>query len=312
MEMRKWVARLLVGGSAVFAAAGSLRADDPLREAKDLYATAAYEETLAKLSQLDDSMITEEVDEFRTLCLLALHRDGEAERAMEGLVIRHPLPLGDLDDRSPKFVELYHKVRSRLMPRLATETYAAAKASFGATDYPAAARQFGDALDMLRDAADAAALHDLELLATEFRALAEQRMMPKPPTRTPEPPAAAVAAANIPQPAPSAPVKRAYDIADSDVTPPVVLNQSLPAWNPPWAHVAQQTYAGRLQIVVGENGSVASADIVQPSFETYDGLLLHAAKQWRYKPAMKDGHPVQYLRLIDYVLKSADQKSAQR
>jgi len=49
MEMRKWVARLLVGGSALLAAAGSLRADDPLREAKDLYATAAYEETLAKL-----------------------------------------------------------------------------------------------------------------------------------------------------------------------------------------------------------------------------------------------------------------------
>ena len=384
METRRWMTGLLFGAAALLTAVGSLRADDPLRDVKQLYDTAAYEETLVALAQLDDSVFIDQVDEYRALCLLALHRDAEAERAVERLVLRHPLPLDGLNDRSPKFTALYHSVRDRLLPGLANESYRAARASFEGKDYPAAARQFGESLELLRSAEVPAALRDWELLAKEFRVLAEQHMTsverqpltesapvttvavvsavapsesgPAPAARAESAiatsesgptlaaviesggalaglapaPAVAVASAGAPSesgPAPAgvvasaaapplvatpfAPVPRVYDMADLDVTPPVVLDQTLPPWHPPLAHVARRTYTGRLQIIVGENGSVTSADILQPSFSTYDWLLLHAVKQWRYGPALKRGKPVQYRRIIDYVL-SSDQKPVQR
>ena len=99
---------------------------------------------------------------------------------------------------------------------------------------------------------------------------------------------------------------RVYDNRDTDVIPPVVLEQNMPAWRPPWEQVGRQTFNGRLELVIGEDGSVHSADIVRPSFVPYDGLVLQATRRWRYRPATKQGHPVQYRRIIDYVLKGSE------
>jgi hypothetical protein len=316
METRGWMRRWLIGAGILLTAVGSLIADDPLGEAKQLYATAAYEETLVALAQLDDSPFIDQVDEYRALCLIALHRDEEAERAVERLVLHHPLPLDGLADRSPKFIALYQTVRRRLLPELANGAYRAAKGSFEARDYSTAARQFGDALDLLHSADDPAPLRDLALLAREFRGLAEERLAPVEPQQAPDsapsPAAAGAPAAEPSISAPFHPVPRVYDIADADVTPPVVLVQTLPPWNPPSAYVARRTYTGQLQVVVGEDGRATSADILQPSFGPYDGLLVHAVRQWRYRPALKRGYPVEYRWIVDYVLKSADQTSAQR
>jgi TonB family protein len=316
METRRWMTRLLFGAAILLTAVGSLRADDPLSDVKQLYATAAYEETLVALAQFDDSPFIDQVDEYRALCLIALHRDADAEHAVERLVLHHPLPLESLTDRSPKFTVLYQTVRRRLLPGLANEAYSVAKASFEARDYSTAARQFSDALELLRSAEEPAALHDLELLANEFRGLAEERMTPGDPEPVPDSapaPAVVGAPASAPWiPPPFHPVPRLYDIADPDVAPPVVLVQALPPWNPPLAYVGRRTYTGQLRVVVGEDGRVTSADILQPSFGPYDELLLHAVKQWRYRPALKRGYPVQYRWIVDYVLKSADQTSAQR
>jgi TonB family protein len=139
-----------------------------------------------------------------------------------------------------------------------------------------------------------------------------------PPGPEPVPDAAPPPALIAPAPAPPSasapfhPVPRVYDTGDPDVTPPVVLDQTLPPWNPPGPYVARRTYTGRLRVVVGEDGRVASADILQPSFGAYDELLLHAVRQWRYTPALKRGYPVQYGWLVSYVLKSSDQTPAQR
>ncbi len=181
-------------------------ADDPFSDVKQRYAAAAYEETLAALATLDDPALIDQVDEYRALCLLALHRDEEAERAIERLVLRDPLPLEGLNNRSPKFATLYKSVRNRLVPRLASGSYSAAKASFDARDYSNALRQFDEALALLRSAEDPAALGDLTLLATEFRMLSEQRLTPVDPEPIPEPAPAPTAVAMAEAPAVPAPV----------------------------------------------------------------------------------------------------------
>ena len=89
-------------------AVGSVRADDkikgdPLETVKLLYGTAAYEEALQALLQVDDVAVADQLDEYRVLCLLALQRDAEAEHAMERLVARHPISLDGLNDQPPKF-----------------------------------------------------------------------------------------------------------------------------------------------------------------------------------------------------------------
>jgi TonB family protein len=253
----------------------------------------------------------DQADEYRALCLIALQREPEAERVVERLVSRHPLPLDGLGDRSPKFSALYQSVRQRLLPRLVTEVYASAKDSFERKDYSTASSKFDEVLELLRSAQRPAGLGDLELLAREFRALAEQRVVPVETERPAE--SAPTAALNVDVtrtmpavPAGFVPVPRLYDITDVDVIPPVVLNQAMPAWSPLWPHLARRTFTGKLQIIVSEDGRVTAADILQPSFSAYDGALLGMVKQWRYQPAMKQDHPVQYRRTIDYVLKGSD------
>ena len=44
---------------------------------------------------------------------------------------------------------------------------------------------------------------------------------------------------------------------------------------------------------------MASAEITQGSFFWYDHQLLKAARQWRYRPAMKGNHAVRYRRVIE-------------
>lgn len=105
---------------------------------------------------------------------------------------------------------------------------------------------------------------------------------------------------------------RVFTADDRDVTPPVVIDQKLPAWAPPFAQFARRTFTGTVQVTVGEDGTVASAEIVEPSFGPYDELLLRSVRQWRYRPALKQDHPVQYRRIIQYVLKSSEQAGVAR
>jgi tetratricopeptide (TPR) repeat protein len=108
-------------------------------------------------------------------------------------------------------------------------------------------------------------------------------------------------------PAPFAPVPRVYDRTDLDVTPPVEINRTMPPWNPPFVQVANRTYAGELQLVIGKDGRIRSVEILKPAFGPYDGLLLRAMKQWQYGPALKRGFPVEYRQTFEYALRPADQ-----
>lgn len=361
--------------AALSAPPAGLSAADPMAEVKSLYATAAYEDTLALLSRIEaagDADVRDGVDEYRALCLMALGRDRDAEKAMEALATRHPLTLEQLDQRAPRFVSLYQQVRVRLVPTLATTAYTSGKRAYDSGAFPEAAAQFREAVALL-ESLEASQPSELALLASGFLALAEKSVAPAPtpapipapaaaaatapvtaPVNTPTelagrsegsaPPtevtptpmaptptaatavdAAAVDVATVvevteveappsdpsprPEPAQFTPVPRLYTAADPDVTAPVVIDQRLPRWMPPNEMLRRRTFSGRVQIIVGADGRVMDAEIIQPSFSFYDEEVLRATRQWRYQPATKRGYPVQYRRTVDYVI-SGQQGSA--
>lgn len=330
---------------------GALWAADPLAEVRALYASAAYEDTLALLTRVDDPALLDAADEYRALCLLALNREAAAEEAVAAIIRRHPQAPDDLATRAPKFVALYKSVRARLLPSLATSTYTAAKSTFEAGDMALAARQFRQALALLRmtrEQSPGAPLPvDFDVLASGFLSLAERRLADARAAAAPKEPqaltvAGATGLATVFRPAPSdmiwvsaampaigegvapaatsraaagaapfAPVARVFDATDADVTPPVVIDQRLPRWKPPHAMLRQRRFAGRVELIIDVDGRVASAEILERSFSMYDDQVLKATRDWRYQPALKREFPVQFRRVIDYVLRAAPDQPAQ-
>lgn len=117
-----------------------------------------------------------------------------------------------------------------------------------------------------------------------------------PPVAAP-PPARAAAA---PAPAAVSPsvvqrpvVETIYDLSDATVKPPVVRLRTLPPWSRPGA-LRNLAFKGTLEVIVGEDGRVASARMISGTHNMYDTILLSAARRWRYDAAMLDGKPVKY------------------
>ena len=181
-----------------------------------------------------------------------------------------------------------------------------------------------------------ATLADLKELASGFLALAEVKAAPEAPSRAPAAavaapapgvaapgarPAAAVpapsapliAAVAAPDPPPTArettgvaaaappPVTRVllpfYTLSDSDVTPPVVVDQRLPPWSFA-TNLPERALRGTLELVIDEKGGVESVLLVEPVWPPYDVELLRVASQWHYEPALKAGKPVRFKRLL--------------
>jgi hypothetical protein len=98
-------------------------------------------------------------------------------------------------------------------------------------------------------------------------------------------------------PSPVYPPRDVYDERDADVVPPVAIDQRMPAWNAPRAF-QRGTFRGLLEIVIDENGAVTAGAMRQPAHPLYDDVLLSATRRWAYYPAMREGRPVQYRKLI--------------
>ena len=79
------------------------------------------------------------------------------------------------------------------------------------------------------------------------------------------------------------------------------IAQTMPVWAPR-VDAEKRKYSGTMEVVVDENGAVASAAITEPVYPSYDQQLLQAAKSWRYRPARRAGQPVKYRRAVSIVL----------
>jgi hypothetical protein len=88
-----------------------------------------------------------------------------------------------------------------------------------------------------------------------------------------------------------------YSDADRDVTPPVIVRQDLPPWKSGPLGLFGR-FEGQIDIVVDETGSVETAALTKSIFPAYDELAVAGTKEWKYRPAMKNGVPVRFKKSV--------------
>jgi hypothetical protein len=142
---------------AVLAFATAVAAEESLTAAKDLYASAAYEDALSTLRRLQASTATgapmaAQIDQYRAFCLFALGRTAEAQSVAESLIAKDPLLELDEGDASPRIVAMFADARRRLLPGLTRDQYRAARASLDRKDFAGAESQLIRTRRMLEEA----------------------------------------------------------------------------------------------------------------------------------------------------------------
>jgi hypothetical protein len=275
---------------------GVAASDDVLARAKDLYRSAAYDEALALLdakaaapAPADDV----ELSEYRLFCLIALDRKAEAKSAIEAMVNADPFYQLPTDQASPRVRSTFREVRQALLPAVVQRAYADAKASFDRQD-PQSAAQFDNVVRLLDDPDVAAipALADLRTVAAGFRDLSKAIVA--------RPPALSAASGNQPRETSAAPAAAPREVqteADRGVVAPIPINQTLPRWIQP-SGLAAGIWEGTLALLIDEAGNVVSVVLQKPIHPTYDSILVRAAQGWKYKPALKNGMPTRYLKVM--------------
>src|SRR3954471_553319 len=228
-QARRLIAALAVSILSVATAASA--ADTPLDRAKALYRSAAYEPALTELDSVDmTTPVAVEALEYRILCLLALDRTAEAERAAEALVLTAPQRKVAPRDFPPRFLALLSGTRARLLPGILSRTLAEAREQYRQSHVAASRVAFQAVLALSEDPvlAEMPEVADIRVVAAGFLDL----------LRNP-------AATNT---ADTATTTR--DTATAFV-PPVVIRQPLPAWESPDARVSGQGVVGTVRVVIG-------------------------------------------------------------
>ncbi len=290
MLTRTFVHVLLAGCLAAPAFAQGNGAADPLDSARELYASARYDEALAVLNEIR-SADRRSIEQYRSLCLLALGRTPEAEAAIAAVITVDPTYQPSDAEVSPRVRSAFTDVRQRLLPEIATARYTAAKTRYDRKEWKAAEQQFRDLLTLLDHPDMGGRLSDLRTLATGFMDLAAAAAAPPPePPKVEPPPVAAPPPPPVPDP------NKVYTIDDAGVVSPVVIRQQVPAV--PANITAQVRTRGRVEVVIDESGRVTNVMVRQPLHPFYDQLVLSAAREWRYKPATFNGVAVKYRKSI--------------
>jgi hypothetical protein len=87
-----------------------------------------------------------------------------------------------------------------------------------------------------------------------------------------------------------------YSAESANVVPPTAIRPQLPRALP--VGVAASSLS-RIEVMVLRDGTVESVKLLPGARPTVkDGMLLSAAKTWRFAPASKDGVPVRYRKTI--------------
>ena len=292
---RRLIIPFLLAASFAHSALGQVPGRDVVGPARDLYASARYDEALAVLNDLRPADAVnavsdrKSIEQYRSLCLLALGRGTEAESAIAAVVTADPAYLPGEVEASPRVRAAFSEVRRRLLPDIASSRYAEAKALFDRKEYATAATHFRQVVRLLDDPDMGGKLSDLRTLVSGFLDLS---VAATPPPEPPKPVAAAPVAPTVPQPDPN----RIYSMGDRDVTAPVIIRQQMP---PLTSNMKLQARGrGIVEVVIDEQGRVTNVAVRESVQPMYDAQLLSAGKDWRYQPAMFLGKPVRYRKLI--------------
>jgi TonB family protein len=275
---------LQIAPATVPAAAGQ----DALEEAKSQYSAAAYEEALSTLTRAADAPPVNrvELEQYRAFCLIALGRTADAERAIAALVAVDPLYVPSQNVASPKTLTIVAEMRKKELPSVARRLLEDGRAAYKEKEFARAQRNF----DLLRKVLDDGAMKgrpetdDLRVLADGFAALSVAATAPAP------------APASAPEPRSSnstAPMVQADTMIEA-----VPVQQDIPVWIPPNALAGTRDYIGAIKVKIGADGRVKSATIERPTYPSYDARLLHASRQWLYKPATRNGQAIESEKVI--------------
>lgn len=290
--------------AVVLVSASAASAQDALAAARDLYASAAYEDALGALGRLKaeaSAGTTVEIDRYRALCLMALGRASEADLVIESIVWNDPLYLPSAGEASPRVLAAFSTVRQRVLPDLARRLYADGKSAYDKKSYADATRaleQTVKVIDNIEGEKNEAALNDLRTLATGFLELSRAADVP-PPAPTPAPVTPAVAAPAEPRPqavrtSPNVPLPQ---------TPLVVLKQELPQVPYSLTQLGSAEYRGLIEVDIDAAGNVTDARMLQPVHAFYDLVLLRASRDWKYEAPRLDGKPVPSRKRVEIVLR---------
>ena len=300
--MKKFLIALLVIGAATTVAAQE-RDGNSITAARELYASARYDEALAVLNGLRPSANAaatdrKAIEQYRSLCLLALGRGSEAESAIAAVVTVDPFFVPTESEASPRVRTAFTDVRTRLLPNIASTMYAAARQSYDRKEHAVAEKRFRELITLLDDPQMNGRMGDMRTVAAGFLELATAAAAPPPEPKKVDPPAPAS------PPPPPAPVKPKEPViyigGEPGVVAPVAIRQVVP--NVPASVAGMTRDRGYLEIVIDEQGRVMSGSLRNAIHPMYDSLLLNAAKDWKYRPATLDGTPVRFRKLIQITL----------
>lgn len=287
--MKRTFAMLLLAGCLAAPAAAQ---QSPLAAARELYASARYDEALLMLNGLrpreNGPGELKTIEQYRSLCLLALGRTDEAEAAIAAVVAADPMYLPSESEASPRVRGAFSEVRQRQLPEIARARYATAKAAYDRKDLPSAERQFRDLLRLIDDPDMAGRLGDMRVLVAGFLDLTVAANMPPPAPRKEEPAPASPARTYSPG--------HIFSADDAEVVPAVASRQDVPGV--PTAIRSQIRDKGLLEVIIDEQGRVIGLDLRIRLHPIFDSQLLAAAKDWRYRPATLRGKPVRYRKLV--------------
>ena len=301
---------ILTVGLLLAAVPAALAAQDPLLAAKDLYASASYEEALTTLAGIESPAgeIARQVDMYRAFSLYTLGRTAEAEKVAELLIRREPLV--ELEEAAPRIEAMFQNVRKRLLPVLIRSEYRTARADLDGKKPESAKVHLNDARRMLASAQKLGAwdegLADLQVLVDGFLDLTHAADQVSPPA--PAPVVSPVASGPAQPIAPPLPVQRvaassSYGPEDDGVTPPSIVDQRTPAIPGQLRRILKgQTGTGVFDLLIDETGAVQQATVRTSIHPVYDAFIISASRSWKYLPATRNGTPVRYRKSIQITL----------
>lgn len=263
--------------------------------ARDLYVSARYDEALAVLDGLRPTGASQPdarktIEQYRSLCLLALGRGEEAEAAIAAVVRMDPFYQPSEADASPRVRTTFSDVRQRLLPDLAQARYTESKAAYDRKQFVEAAEGFKELVALLDDPMMNGRHGDLRTLAVGFVELASAAAAPPPapkdePTPAPEPTKPAA-------PAPPA----IYTAEAPGIVPPVTIRQNVPPVPQSISRVTKEQ--GLVDLIIDEQGRLVSISLRTSLHPVYDKMIVEAARDWKYQPAKLNGVPVSFRKLL--------------
>jgi tetratricopeptide (TPR) repeat protein len=295
---RQVVAIAIVAG---LAPAGASAQESQIAAARDLYASARYDEALALLNGIRPmeptvGTDTKSIEQYRSLCLLALGRGEEAEAAIAAVIAADPFYHPSEAEASPRVRAAFAEVRQRQLPDIARARYTEAKQAFDRKEFQVAERQFRDLLRLIDDPDVGSKIGDMRVLVTGFYDLSLAAAAPPAAPAPAATPAPAKQEPPSPPPAPARPANYVYSSDEQGIVLPVTVRQEVP--RVPSMITNQTRDKGIMEVVIDEQGRVIGIDMRSPLHPQYDALLLAAAREWRYKPATLDGKPVRFRKVL--------------